>query len=111
MPIVPQKRPSDALVQVEAKRSRNELVAATNKDKQLLESGVPRTSSLLAPIMQLEGHQGDVFSAEFHPEGQHLVSTGFDRQICKFFADPKIALWIFKYFFFFFKKRSLEDVR
>lgn len=45
--------------------------------------GVQRTSSLMAPIMLLEGHQGEIFSCEFHPEGQHLVSTGFDRQICK----------------------------
>jgi Prp8 binding protein len=31
--------------------------------------------------MVLEGHQGDIFSCEFHPEGEYLVSTGFDRQI------------------------------
>lgn len=34
--------------------------------------------------MLLEGHGGDIFSCEFHPEGNHLVSAGFDRQICKF---------------------------
>lgn len=33
--------------------------------------------------MQLEGHQGEVFTCEFHPEGELLVSAGFDRQICK----------------------------
>lgn len=38
---------------------------------------------MLAPIMLLDGHQGDIFSLEFHPEGQYLASTGFDRQICK----------------------------
>lgn len=38
----------------------------------------------MSPIMLLEGHQGDIFSVEFHPEGQYLASTGFDRQICKF---------------------------
>lgn len=31
--------------------------------------------------MLLEGHQGDVFSADFHPDGEYLASTGFDRQI------------------------------
>lgn len=31
--------------------------------------------------MQLEGHQGEVFSVEFHPDGQYLASSGFDRQI------------------------------
>lgn len=78
-----QKRQSDALVEVQTKKSRNELVAFTNKDKQLLESGIRRTSSLSSPIMLLEGHQGDIFSCEFHPEGEHLVSSGADRQICK----------------------------
>lgn len=34
--------------------------------------------------MLLEGHQGDVFTCEFHPEGEHLVSSGFDRQICEY---------------------------
>lgn len=33
--------------------------------------------------MHLEGHQGEVFTCEFHPDGQLLVSTGFDRQIRK----------------------------
>lgn len=45
--------------------------------------GVKRTSSLFAPIMLLEGHEGEVFSCEFHPEGEHLLSTGFDRKIRK----------------------------
>lgn len=84
MPVGSQKRPNDAVVQYQNKKARNDLVALTNKDKQLLEVGVARTSKLLAPIMLLEGHQGEIFSCEFHPDGEHLVSTGFDRQICKF---------------------------
>jgi len=39
----------------------------------------------MSMIMLLEGHQGDIFSLEFHPEGEYLVSTGFDRQICMSF--------------------------
>ncbi|KAL1123569.1 hypothetical protein AAG570_002645 [Ranatra chinensis] len=35
----------------------------------------------MAPIVSLEGHQGDIFSVKFHPEGKYLASTGFDRQI------------------------------
>lgn len=46
--------------------------------------GVPRTSSLFSPIMLLEGHEGEVFACEFHPEGEHLMSTGFDRKIRKY---------------------------
>lgn len=107
-----QKRASDALVAMpDMKRARNELVAITNRDKALLEAvskilvcfgelqffawqikteikilqGVKRTSSLFAPIMLLEGHEGEVFSCEFHPEGEHLLSTGFDRKIRKCF--------------------------
>lgn len=100
------KRPSEALVAVpDVKRARNELVAITNRDKALLEAvssmceleyephsdpshhffdfqGVQRTSSLLSPIMLLEGHEGEIFACEFHPEGDHLMSTGFDRHIC-----------------------------
>lgn len=79
-----QKRQSDSLVEVQSKKSRNELAVYTNKDKQLLEQGIPRKSSLLSPIMLLEGHQGDIFSCEFHPEGEHLVSSGTDRQICEY---------------------------
>uniref|UniRef100_A0A182NEF8 U5 small nuclear ribonucleoprotein 40 kDa protein n=1 Tax=Anopheles dirus TaxID=7168 RepID=A0A182NEF8_9DIPT len=76
------KRPSDALVPVtNAKKSRTDIVAYTAKDKQLLEQNVERTSGLLGPIMLLEGHGGEIFSTEFHPEGEHLLSTGFDRQI------------------------------
>lgn len=102
-----QKRTSDAVAIVpEAKRTRNELIPLNNKDKALMElvsehnlnfglfvfidlcmffiiQGISRTSNLFAAIMQLEGHQGEIFTCEFHPDGDLLVSTGFDRQICK----------------------------
>ncbi|KAJ3027329.1 UNVERIFIED_CONTAM: hypothetical protein HDU68_004027 [Siphonaria sp. JEL0065] len=42
---------------------------------------VQRTSSLAAPIMLLTGHQSEVFSAKFSPDGQHLASGSFDRLI------------------------------
>lgn len=45
---------------------------------------MPRTSNLFSPIMLLEGHEGDVFTVEFHPEGQYLASSGFDRKIRKY---------------------------
>ena len=47
------------------------------------QGGPPRTSSLLGPIMQLSGHQGDVLCGKFHPEGEVLASAGMDRQICE----------------------------
>lgn len=88
---------------------RNELQPVTNKDKELMEvvrnltlcteseankyiyvlffffilQGIERTSNLFAPIMLLEGHMGEVFSCEFHPDGEILLSAGFDRNVCK----------------------------
>lgn len=43
-----------------------------------------RTSNLMAPILLLEGHQGEIYTTEFHPKGEMLLSSGYDRQICKF---------------------------
>lgn len=34
--------------------------------------------------MLLEGHEGEIFTIDFHPEGQYLASSGFDRKICMF---------------------------
>lgn len=34
--------------------------------------------------MLLEGHEGELFTVDFHPEGQYLASSGFDRRICEF---------------------------
>jgi Prp8 binding protein len=40
-----------------------------------------RTSGLQAPIMLLTGHAGEVFAAEFSPDGDAIASASFDRQI------------------------------
>ena len=45
--------------------------------------GPPRTSNLECPIMLLTGHSGEIYTSKFHPEGQFLISAGFDRQICE----------------------------
>lgn len=42
---------------------------------------VPRTSGLKAPIMQLTGHQGEIFSSKFDPSGRHIASGSFDQLI------------------------------
>ncbi|KAJ3347171.1 U5 small nuclear ribonucleoprotein [Entophlyctis luteolus] len=42
---------------------------------------VVRTSSLAAPIMLLTGHQSEVFSAKFSPDGQNIASASFDRLV------------------------------
>ncbi|KAK7502866.1 hypothetical protein BaRGS_00005815 [Batillaria attramentaria] len=67
---------------VVAKKPRNELVLASgdeNMDVMLM--GPPRTSNLMAPIMLLSGHEGEIYTAEFSPDGQFLASAGFDRII------------------------------
>lgn len=43
--------------------------------------GRPRTSDLMAPTMLLSGHEGDIYSAKFHPEGNVLASAGAERQV------------------------------
>jgi hypothetical protein len=43
--------------------------------------GVRRTSGLFAPIMQLHGHQGEVYALQFSPEGDVVASAGFDKTI------------------------------
>ena len=47
----------------------------------VMESNVPRTSNMEAPIMLLTGHGGEVYTAKFHPSGNLLASAGFERQI------------------------------
>ena len=69
------KRPHDdvgSTALVEAKRPRNELVQShtTGGSTALQASGPPRTSNMEAPIMLLKGHEGEVYTAKFHPEGQ-----------------------------------------
>lgn len=74
MPITAQKRPAEtSLVAVPqaAKKTRNDEIQ-TFRDKQLLEQGIARHSNLFAPIMKLEGHDSDIFSCEFHPDGEYL---------------------------------------
>ncbi|KAI8065511.1 WD40-repeat-containing domain protein [Gongronella butleri] len=42
---------------------------------------IKRTSGLEAPVMQLTGHEGEIYTCEFDPSGQHIASGGFDRKI------------------------------
>ena len=40
-----------------------------------------RTSSLLAPIMLLTGHAGEVFGVKFSPDGTVLASCSHDKHL------------------------------
>ncbi|XP_067664474.1 U5 small nuclear ribonucleoprotein 40 kDa protein-like [Haliotis asinina] len=70
---------------VPVKRARgNEVVLADGETNGALlqsQSGPPRTSSLDGPIMLLTGHEGEIFTAKFSPDGQIIASSGFDRLI------------------------------
>lgn len=46
---------------------------------------MPRTSNLMAPIMLLSGHDGEIYTAMFSPDGSCLASAGFDMAVCMFF--------------------------
>uniref|UniRef100_T1JD28 U5 small nuclear ribonucleoprotein 40 kDa protein n=1 Tax=Strigamia maritima TaxID=126957 RepID=T1JD28_STRMM len=80
MPMFGLKRDGEEMaLMATAKRPRTEIVIRDGKS--IVQSGYPRTSSLDAPIMLLCGHPGEIFTAKFHPEGQFLASSGFDRLI------------------------------
>ncbi|XP_041361654.1 U5 small nuclear ribonucleoprotein 40 kDa protein-like [Gigantopelta aegis] len=70
-----------AIVAVPNKKPRTEIALATNGQTAVMETGPPRTSSLNAPIMLLTGHEGDIFTSKFSPDGQIIASAGFDRLI------------------------------
>jgi len=66
---------------VPSTNNRNNELVASSENRVILQDAPARTSNLEAPIMQLTGHPGDIFSLKFHPNGQYLASSGFDRQI------------------------------
>lgn len=43
--------------------------------------GPDRTSALLAPIMLLSGHAGEVFTAKFSPDGTVVASGSHDKHL------------------------------
>lgn len=67
---------------VPSKRQRGgEVSVLPSGNQAIVEGALPRTSSLLAPIMLLAGHEGEIYTVKFHPEGTCLASSGFDRLI------------------------------
>jgi Prp8 binding protein len=56
-------------------------IVAKDGNSQALSTHVARTSSLQAPIMLLTGHKAEIFSCKFSPDGKHLASGSFDKQI------------------------------
>ncbi|MCL4117402.1 UNVERIFIED_CONTAM: hypothetical protein GTU68_035821 [Idotea baltica] len=82
------KRKADhmtTLTSMQSKKIRTDItpyVEGKNTTIAIQSQGDPdRTSGLMAPIMQLIGHQGDVLCGKFHPDGEMLATSGMDRQI------------------------------
>eukprot|EP01004_Peranema_trichophorum_P005504 NODE_4361_length_1179_cov_58.117424_g3852_i0.p1 GENE.NODE_4361_length_1179_cov_58.117424_g3852_i0~~NODE_4361_length_1179_cov_58.117424_g3852_i0.p1 ORF type:complete len:357 (-),score=83.39 NODE_4361_length_1179_cov_58.117424_g3852_i0:53-1123(-) len=42
---------------------------------------IPRTSQLMAPTVLLSGHDGEVFTCKFSPDGEVLASGSFDKKL------------------------------
>ncbi|KAH8808079.1 WD repeat-containing protein-like protein [Xylogone sp. PMI_703] len=55
--------------------------AVTEYSNGALVQTTPRTSGLKAPVMELSGHTGEVFTAKFDPNGNYLASGSMDRSI------------------------------
>ncbi|KAI8620824.1 WD repeat protein 57 [Chytriomyces sp. MP71] len=79
------KRPGDESAVVAAtKKARDNgsaVVRGVGASAGAVVKQVQRTSSLAAPIMLLTGHESEVFSAKFSPNGQNVASGSFDRLI------------------------------
>lgn len=58
--------------------------------------------------MLLEGHQGEIFCTEFHPDGEMLLSSGFDRQICMSTQEKSAGTQFILYLSCIFMCRYLE---
>ena len=57
-----------------------------SSNSKLIKYKVPsRSSSLLAPIIRLTGHQGQVTSCSYSPNGENFASADSMGHICKFF--------------------------
>jgi Prp8 binding protein len=57
-------------------------VAVVNgSNNSALVQAVPRTSGLQAPVMELTGHEGEIFASRFDGPGHLIASTGMDRSI------------------------------
>eukprot|EP00918_Siedleckia_nematoides_P097555 GHVU01213764.1.p1 GENE.GHVU01213764.1~~GHVU01213764.1.p1 ORF type:complete len:347 (+),score=24.23 GHVU01213764.1:94-1134(+) len=75
------KRKANEGALVPSKKSRSDVAIYGATSGELLEGAPARTTNLEAPIMLLTGHDGDIFTAKFSPDGQIMVSSGYDRQI------------------------------
>eukprot|EP00877_Chromochloris_zofingiensis_P009724 jgi/Chrzof1/5004/Cz15g08070.t1 len=67
---------SAGAIVVKKQKTGNEVVVGS-----VTKEGIKRTSNLQAPIMQLIGHAGEVYSMRFSPDGDCIASGSYDRTI------------------------------
>jgi len=72
---------NDKALVVKKQRTADLSIVSKDANSQALSTTVQRTSSLQAPIMLLTGHKAEVYSCKFSPDGKHLASGSFDKQI------------------------------
>jgi len=77
----PAKRKLNDDLALVVKRQKTDIVEVSAGDKEIISSGPPRTSDLMAPIMLLTGHQGEIYTMKFNPAGNTLASGSFDKTI------------------------------
>lgn len=80
-----EKRPAsdDASGQLVKRQNLGEraLTRANASGSSALVQSAPQTSGLQAPVMELSGHSGEIFSAKFDPTGNLIASGSMDRSI------------------------------
>uniref|UniRef100_A0A915Q5J7 U5 small nuclear ribonucleoprotein 40 kDa protein n=1 Tax=Setaria digitata TaxID=48799 RepID=A0A915Q5J7_9BILA len=69
------KRPAMPVAVVGPKKPRLEVVSSGRSHT------ISRTSHLISPIMLLSGHDGEIYTAKFSPDGSCLASAGFDMTV------------------------------
>lgn len=77
------KRPADQLelALVADKRPRTDELATTTTSKGKEVALQSKKHFLKGPIMLLTGHDGEIFTSKFHPNGTAIASAGTDRSI------------------------------
>lgn len=83
-----EKRPADddpgsnhSLVKRQNVGPSTSALARLNASSSALTQTTPRTSGLQAPVMELSGHTGEIFTAKFDLSGNLIASGAMDRTI------------------------------
>jgi len=79
--VVPIQTGGSGAIVIKKQKTGSEITLANAKEGTKALSAIARTSSLLAPIMLLQGHRAEVFTVKFSPSGKNIASGSFDKSI------------------------------